>query len=137
NAGNVVLPQLNRHYTENTESTLTARLLRNVKVDFLWTMRSEPIDWQDVPKKQLINRFPRAYFTTKVGLCAYLQNMHWFCENGVSHVLFPRCYNVCHPEEMTAFTDDFRITACLGLLKWLVEKYEKTGEESIKSVEGK
>ncbi|PSN50735.1 hypothetical protein C0J52_01188 [Blattella germanica] len=121
----------------NTESMLVARLLRSTKVDFLWTMRSEPIDWQDVHKKQLINRFPRAYFTTKVGLCAYLQNMHWFCENGVSHILFPRCYNVCHPEEMTAFIDDFRLTACLGLLKWLISKYEKDGETSIKSIEGK
>lgn len=73
----------------------------------------------------------------QVGLCASLQHMHWFCENDVSHILFPRCYNVCQPDELTAFTYDFRITACLSLLKWLVSKYEKQGESSLKSVEGK
>ena len=72
-----------------------------------------------------------------MGLCSYLQHMHWFCENDVSHILFPRCYNVCHPDELTAFTHDFRITACLGLLKWLVSKYEKQGGTSLKSMEGK
>jgi hypothetical protein len=73
----------------------------------------------------------------QVGLCAYLQHIHWFCENDVSHILFPRCYNVCQPDELTAFTHDFRITACLGLLKWLVRKYENQGETSLKSVDGK
>ena len=73
----------------------------------------------------------------QVGLCSYLQHMHWFCENDVSHILFPRCYNVCHPDELTAFTHDFRLTACLGLLKWLVSKYEKQGGTSLKSTEGK
>ena len=63
--------------------------------------------------------------------------MHWFCENDVSHILFPRCYNVCQPDELTAFTHDFRLTACLGLLKWLVSKYEKQGGTSLKSMEGK
>jgi tubulin monoglycylase TTLL3/8 len=63
--------------------------------------------------------------------------MHWFCENDVSYVLFPRCYNLCQPDELTAFMHDFRITACLGLLKWLVNKYENQGESSLKSVEGK
>lgn len=72
-----------------------------------------------------------------MGLCSYLQHMHWFCENDVSHILFPRCYNVCHPDELTAFTHDFRLTACLGLLKWLVSKYEKQGGTSLKSMEGK
>lgn len=73
----------------------------------------------------------------QVGLCAYLQHIQWFCESEVSHILFPRCYNVCQPDELTAFTHDFRITACLGLLKWLVRKYENQGETSLKSVEGK
>jgi hypothetical protein len=44
---------------------------------------------------------------------------------------------VCHPDELTAFTHDFRLTACLGLLKWLVSKYEKQGGTSLKSLEGK
>lgn len=70
-------------------------------------------------------------------MCSYLQHMHWFCENDVSQILFPRCYNVCHPDELTAFTHDFRLTACLGLLKWLVSKYEKQGGTSLKSMEGK
>jgi tubulin monoglycylase TTLL3/8 len=88
-------------------------------------------------KCRFVNTHCSLFCGSQVGLCAYLQHIHWFCENDVSHILFPRCYNVCQPDELTAFTHDFRITACLGLLKWLVRKYDSQGEPSLKSVDGK
>jgi hypothetical protein len=63
---------------KTTEALLVARLLRNVHVDFLWTMRSEPIDWQAVQRKQIVNRFPRAYFTTKVIYTQIIHNWSYY-----------------------------------------------------------
>jgi hypothetical protein len=61
-----LLASLTKTDRRTSEALLIARLLRNVEVDFLWTMRSEPVDWQAAQKKQIVNRFPRAHFTTKV-----------------------------------------------------------------------
>ncbi|XP_049856568.1 tubulin glycylase 3A-like [Schistocerca gregaria] len=118
------------------EAMLMTRLLRNTSVDFIWSMRYDPLEYQDVNKKQFINRLPRPSFTSKVGLCSFLQQMQWFCEDGVSETLFPRCYNICQAEEKTAFKNDFRLTACVNLLKWLVTKYE-SDPQAVQSPDGK
>lgn len=33
-------------------------------------------------------------------------------------VLFPRCYNIFNEEELTAFIENFRMTACISLIKF-------------------
>lgn len=66
-----------------------------------------------------------------------MQQMQWFSEDGVSETLFPRCYNICQPEEKIAFKNDFRVTACVNILKWLVSAYESGRETSIESPIGK
>ncbi|XP_046402221.1 uncharacterized protein LOC124168144 isoform X2 [Ischnura elegans] len=111
------------------EDNIISRMLRNVEPALVWSARADTFEWGMIPKHQTINRFPRTSFTTKVGLCNYLQQMHWFYESGISDTLFPRCYCVCLPEEMQAFRDDFRLTACMSLLKWLVYNYEKPREK--------
>nr|CAD7450878.1 unnamed protein product [Timema bartmani] len=72
-----------------------------------------------------------------IGLCASLQQMHWFNEAGVSHTLFPRSYNICNTDEWLAFQDDFRMTACLSLLRWMVIMYEEGNAKAIQSLKGK
>ncbi|XP_067008078.2 tubulin glycylase 3A-like [Anabrus simplex] len=120
-----------------TEASLMTRLLRDVPVDFLWSSRHDSADTLDLDKGVIISKLPRPHFTSKVGLCNFLQQIHWFCEDGVSHTRFPRCYNICTSEERIAFIADFRLTACLGLLKWLVSKYETGGDAAVKSANGK
>lgn len=34
-------------------------------------------------------------------------------------VLFPRCYNIFNEEELTAFIENFRMTACISLIKFI------------------
>nr|CAD7571576.1 unnamed protein product [Timema californicum] len=125
--------------TKNTspDPTVISRLLRNIQVDFLWTMRADACEWMDFKRKQLVNRFPRTGFNTKIGLCASLQQMHWFNEAGVSQTLFPRSYNICNTDEWLAFQDDFRMTACLSLLRWMVIMYEEGNAKAIQSLKGK
>ena len=43
-----------------------ARVLEKYPSDFIWVIRRDNIDWKAMLKDQMINRFPRANFTTKV-----------------------------------------------------------------------
>jgi tubulin monoglycylase TTLL3/8 len=48
-------------------------------------------------QNMLINRFNKAPFTSKEGLCYSLKEFHWYYEEGKSELFFPRCYNVFNP----------------------------------------
>jgi hypothetical protein len=52
---------------ELNEKAVVARLLRGVTANFIWTVKFDGIDWKRLKKRQIINRFPKAFFTTKVG----------------------------------------------------------------------
>lgn len=64
-----------------------------------------------------------------------LQDAHWLYEDNVSSIQIPRGYNPSR--ESNAFLDDFRFTAAVGLLKWLVvriqsgESIVEIGSESV------
>lgn len=47
--------------------------------------------------------------------------------------IWSRCYNISQPDQMHSFIEDYRLTACLSLLKWLVDKND---EESVRSPSG-
>lgn len=51
--------------------------------------------------------------------------------------MFPRCYILHNQDQLDEFVDDFRMTACLGLLKWLTGAYSKDGLDGIASATGK
>ncbi|XP_023288631.1 tubulin glycylase 3A [Orussus abietinus] len=122
---------------QQSERQLISKLLTNHTVDFLWNTGSEWPGWPSQDNKTtLFNRFSRAGFTSKVGLCSNVRQMHWYYEPGVANTLFPRCYNICQGDQMHAFIEDFRFTACLSLLKWLVDKIENEGENATRSPTG-
>ncbi|RLU18082.1 hypothetical protein DMN91_010325 [Ooceraea biroi] len=129
---------------------LISRMLTNRTVDFLWNTGS---DWPGWPaqdnKTTVFNRYCRAGFTSKVkllhvllqsivqvGLCSSVRQMHWYYEAGVANTLFPRCYNICQSDQMHAFIEDFRLTSCLSLLKWLVDKVNGEDENVVRSPTG-
>ncbi|OAD61024.1 Tubulin glycylase 3A [Eufriesea mexicana] len=119
------------------ERQLISRMLTNHTVDFLWNTGSEWPGWPAQENKTTIfNRYCRAGFTSKVGLCSNVRQMHWYYEAGVANTLFPRCYNLCQGDQMHAFIEDFRFTACLSLLKWLVDKINNEGENAVRSPTG-
>ncbi|XP_008205605.1 tubulin glycylase 3A isoform X1 [Nasonia vitripennis] len=119
------------------ERLLISKMLSNHTVDFLWNAGSEWTGWPSQDNKNTIfNRFSRANFTSKVGLCSNVRQMHWYYEAGIANTLFPRCYNISLPDQMHAFIEDYRLTACLSLLKWLVDKTKLGGEEAVRSSGG-
>ncbi|XP_053691816.1 tubulin glycylase 3A [Sabethes cyaneus] len=128
-----------KNHIAKCERSIMSRFLEHTPIDLLWTARREKADWIDLTKNStlIINRFSKAPFTTKEGLCSALHDFHWFYEEGMSETYFPRCYNVWNPEELNEFIDNFRLTASMGLLKWLIETYAREGIEAILSDEGK
>ncbi|KYN04107.1 Tubulin glycylase 3A [Cyphomyrmex costatus] len=122
---------------QQSERLLMSRMLANHTVDFLWNTGS---DWPGWPaqdnKTTVFNRYCRAGFTSKVGLCSSVRQMHWYYEAGVANTLFPRCYNICQSDQMHAFVEDFRLTGCLSLLKWLVDRVNAEDEDVVRSPTG-
>lgn len=120
------------------EKMIISRLLQNHEVDFYWNLRKDGNEWQQrLNKSKIINRFARSLFTSKEGLCLLLQQMYWHTEPGVAFVRFPRCYTINFADQCTTFIEDFRITACMGLLKWFTQKMTEESELSVCTVSGK
>lgn len=107
-------------------------------IDFLWSARKEKSDWIDMARNPnlTINKFHKSPFTTKEGLCNVLRDMHWFFEEGKSETYYPRCYNTWNQDDLSEFIDDFRLTACMSMLRFLVDRYENTESECVYSETG-
>lgn len=63
--------------------------------------------------------------------------MHWYTEPGVAVTKFPRCYNIHNSDSLEEFIDDFRITACISILKWLSITLQENNEQNLVSNHGK
>ncbi|KAH8279933.1 hypothetical protein KR054_011333 [Drosophila jambulina] len=128
-----------RQYVLKCERNIMSRFLEHMPVDFLWTNRKEKCDYIDQAKNpgMTINKFHRAPFTSKEGLCSQLRDFHWFFEEGTAEMYFPRCYNVWSPEELGEFIDNFKLTACVAYLRAMLCKYHKQGSEAVFSCTGK
>lgn len=119
------------------ERMILYKFMEHHSVDFLWTTKRDRYDWLLSNKDVILSRFFRSAFTTKEGLCASLTQMHWYTEPGVALTRFPRCYNIHNSESMEEFIDDFRITACISVLKWLCNTVQKDGEQTMVSAIGR
>ncbi|CAG7823213.1 unnamed protein product [Allacma fusca] len=120
-----------RGYEDESDQAWVHRVLRDYPPDFIWVFRRDNINFHNLLPNQIVNRHPKAFFTSKVGITSCLQNLHWFCENGIANTFFPRCYRLCINEEKNAFINDYRLTACMGLLKWVVGAYERDGDKGV------
>ncbi|KAK0072051.1 hypothetical protein PV326_000511 [Microctonus aethiopoides] len=94
------------------EKEVIFAFLRHTPPDFIWDCRNDFL-----------------------GMAHILQDAHWLYEDNVSSIQIPRGYNPSR--ESNAFLDDFRFTAAVGLLKWLVvriqsgESIVEIGSESV------
>ncbi|XP_030833360.1 tubulin monoglycylase TTLL3 isoform X3 [Strongylocentrotus purpuratus] len=103
---------------------IMSRIVRNATPSFLWTVRKGAVDYKLLRKDTIVNHFCKnGTFTTKVGLCLSLKNLPWF-EEREAETFLPRCYRICADEEKEAFVDDYRVSAAIGVLKWIVMKQD-------------
>lgn len=77
----------------------------------------------------MVNHFNKnGAFTTKIGLCSNLRNLSWFSPQS-SDDFFPRCYKLSQEDDKLAFIDDYRLTCCIGLLKYTLISYRGYPDE--------
>ena len=119
-----------RQYISKCERNIISRFLEHTPVDFLWTFRKEKADWIDMARNPNLttNKFHKVPFTTKEGICASLRDFHWFFIDGVSELYYPRCYNVFNP--------DFRLTACISLIRFVIDTFNNQGASALLSPSG-
>ncbi|CAK1549672.1 unnamed protein product [Leptosia nina] len=119
------------------ERMILYKFMEHHSVDFLWTTKRDKYDWLLSNKDVVISRFCRSIFTTKEGLTSSLTQMHWYTDPGVALTRFPRCYNIYNSDSLEEFIDDFRITACISVLKWLSNTLQEKGESLMVQPHGK
>ncbi|XP_037297927.1 tubulin glycylase 3A isoform X1 [Manduca sexta] len=119
------------------ERMILYKFMEHHSVDFLWTTKRDKYDWLLSNKDVVISRFCRSIFTTKEGLTTSLTQMHWYTEPGVALTKFPRCYNIHNSDSLEEFIDDFRITACISILKWLSGTLQNNSEQNLVITHGK
>ncbi|XP_045511626.1 tubulin glycylase 3A-like isoform X2 [Colias croceus] len=119
------------------ERMILYKFMEHHSVDFLWTTKRDKYDWLLSNKEVIISRFCRSIFTTKEGLTSSLTQMHWYTDPGVALTRFPRCYNIYNSDSLEEFIDDFRITACISVLKWLSISLQAKGDQGLISTHGK
>lgn len=113
-----------RQHIQKCERNIMSRFLEHMPIDFLWSARKEKSDWIDMARNPnlTINKFHKSPFTTKEGLCNVLRDLHWHFEEGKSETYHPRSYNAWNPDDLAEFIDDYRLTACMSMLRFLVQR---------------
>lgn len=120
-----------RQHIQKCERNIMSRFLEHIPIDFLWSARKEKTDWIDMARNpnMTINKFHKSPFTTKEGLCNVLRDLHWFFEEGKSETYYPRSYNVWNQDDLAEFSEDYRITACMSMLRCVVERSTSMDDE--------
>ncbi|EDV19282.1 uncharacterized protein TRIADDRAFT_33802, partial [Trichoplax adhaerens] len=95
--------------------------IQNLQPGLIWTSKRDDIDYKSLARYQIVNHYEKTIpLTTKVGLCTSIKNLSWVQEID-SDTIFPRCFQLHMEEELQAFIDDFRLTAAVNILKWIID----------------
>ncbi|KAF2879228.1 hypothetical protein ILUMI_26942 [Ignelater luminosus] len=119
---------------------IMSKLLGQHQVDFYWDQNFDCFRvCHDNVKLTMVNRFRRGIFsyTSKQGLCESMKRAYWYQKPGVSCVRHPRSYNLSNSEDPKDFINDFKISAAMALLKWIVNNQENFNTDKISSPSGK
>lgn len=69
-----------------------------------------------------LNNLDHCISDHQIGLCTNLRNLPWYSTQSAEE-FYPRCFKLTQEEDRNAFVDDYRTTACIGLLKYALIKH--------------
>lgn len=106
---------------------ILSKLLIGHQVDLYWTWTANPFhETTECGKKTLINRLKRIApsYSSKQGLCNAAKEAHWYNMPPTCRINLPRTYSLGKNSELDEFVKDFRLTAAMSLVKWVVKNIE-------------
>lgn len=105
------------------EAVAISKIINNFPAFFVWQPKQMRDLYGDVlPYRNRVRRSNRLDFSTKVGLIGCAEEESWFRQPGLCCMRYPRFYRLnSSVEERQKFVEDFRLTQCRSLLRWLVD----------------
>nr|CDS34054.2 hypothetical transcript [Hymenolepis microstoma] len=101
---------------------LLGKNVKDAVPNFIWSLKKAHIDFRYLRPDQIVNHHVKTPFTTKIGLCRQLRHINQFSDKNEDFI-FPRCYVITSEEEKARFIKEFRLTACMAMLKWTCNYY--------------
>ncbi|XP_074644662.1 tubulin tyrosine ligase 3-like isoform X2 [Tubulanus polymorphus] len=104
---------------------IMSRIARNSSPTFVWCIRRDAVDFRFMSRDQMVNHYCRAgSFTTKAGLCTNIRNVQWYYDADPD-TFFPRSYKLnSEDDDKLNFVDDYRLSACMNIIKWVIYRHE-------------
>ncbi|XP_014259590.1 tubulin glycylase 3C-like isoform X1 [Cimex lectularius] len=112
----------------DNESLVLSKLISRMPVKFIWA--EGLINWSNIATSTIVNKFPYCSrsISTKTGLLQYLQSQHWTYSANFAYVKYPRTVSITNEDDMKYFATQYRISACVSMLKHFVEAYDEKRE---------
>lgn len=109
------------------EAVAISKIINHLPAFFIWQPKGHRDLYIDVqPYRNRIRRAHGMDFSTKVGLIGCAEQQHWYLQEGVAGMLYPRFFRLgTNQEEREAFIEEFRKTQCCSLLRYLIRGLEK------------
>ncbi|XP_018320481.1 tubulin glycylase 3D-like [Agrilus planipennis] len=104
---------------------IITRMLANHPVDLFWDYSNNIFknSSQGNNRFPFVNRLRTGFgYSSKSGLCDTVKRAYWYQIPGVSCLNHPRTYNFAHSGDPHDFLDDYKRTAAMSVLKWIVER---------------
>lgn len=107
------------------EAVLISKLINHFPAFFVWQFKGQKDLYTDVLPYRNRLRIPiHVDFSTKVGLITCAEQQQWYSQEGTVGVLHPRFFRIDeNMEERLGFIDEYRITQCCSLLRYLVNNF--------------
>uniref|UniRef100_A0A1A9W5I2 Tubulin glycylase 3B n=1 Tax=Glossina brevipalpis TaxID=37001 RepID=A0A1A9W5I2_9MUSC len=108
------------------ETVAISKIINHFPAFFIWQPKGHRDLYVDVrPYRNRIRRSHGMDFSTKVGLIGCSEQLQWHRQDGVSNMLYPRFFRLGgNHEEQAAFVEEFRMSQCRALLRYLCRNVE-------------
>lgn len=105
---------------------IMSKLLARHQVDLYWDHNIEAFKHNpDKIKYTIINMIKRGAmsYSSKLGLCESLKRSHWYQIPNYCSFFHPRSYSLSNTGDPDEFVKDFKLTAAMSMLKWILTIY--------------